>query len=328
LAKSILVVGGAGYVGSHSVKLLSEQGYRVSVVDNFVTGHKSFCKWGDYFETDISDSQSLDTVLKKVKPDAVLNFAAHTYVGESVQDPDKYYRNNVFGTLSLVNAMRKINCKKLVFSSSCAVYGVPNKVPIDETEKKDPISPYGFTKFVVERMLEDFSTAYGMNSVSLRYFNAAGADPDCEIGENHIPETHLIPLILMVAAGLRDNITIYGDDYQTPDGTCVRDYIHVCDLASAHVKALEYLLDGKSTTAVNLGVGRGYSVKEIIACVNKVTGREIPVIIGKRRPGDPAQLVADPDLAHKLLNWSARYTDIELTIEHAWSWLKKQNLSE
>ena len=257
--------------------------------DNLSFGHQWAVKWGPFEKGDILDRNRLDEVLATYKPAAVMHFAAFAYVGESVEDPAKYYRNNVAGSLSLLEAMREHGIGKIVFSSTCATYGVPQGIPIPDDHPQNPINPYGTSKLTVERMLSDFETAYGLRSVSLRYFNAAGADPEAEIGEDHDPETHLIPLVLEAASGKRSNVTIFGTDYDTPDGTCVRDYIHVSDLAEAHVLALKALRGGRQSTSYNLGMGAGHSVREVIRVANSVTGRVIPVVEGFRRPGDPAQ---------------------------------------
>lgn len=321
---NIFVVGGAGYVGAHTVKELARVGYNPIVLDNFSTGHKSFCKWGEKFEVDIMNKTDLEKLFLRHKPSAVMHFAAHAYVGESVTDPKKYYSNNIIGTLNLLEVMLNCDVKKFIFSSSCAVYGIPSVVPITESEEKKPINPYGFTKLAIERALSDYEVAYDFRSVCLRYFNAAGADPAGEIGESHNPETHLIPLVLEAAAGTRDKITVFGNDYQTKDGTCVRDYIHVSDLAKAHVAALKHLDGNKKSLSVNLGTGKGYSVKEVLASAERVTGKPIKVEYGLRRPGDPPTLVADPGMAKEVLGWHAEYKDIDVVIKHAWNWLNKK----
>ncbi|MDZ4660851.1 MAG: UDP-glucose 4-epimerase GalE [Pseudomonadota bacterium] len=318
----IVVTGGAGYIGSHLCKHLSKRQSEVTVIDNLVNGHKSACKWGSHLKIDINNHSELLAAFKKTNPSVVFHFAAFTNVGESAKEPQKYYENNVSGTLSLLEAMRKTNCKKIIFSSSAAVYGVPNKVPITEDEAKLPINTYGFTKFVMERAIEDYSSAFGFQGVHLRYFNAAGADPEGELGENHNPETHLIPLIFMA---LRDGkpITVFGKDYDTDDGTCVRDYIHVSDLAEAHYLALNYLDKGGRTTGINLGTGKGNSVLEVIKCVEKVSGQRVLIEYGSRRPGDPPRLVASPDKSKSVLGWTPKYTNLDETIGHAWHWFQK-----
>lgn len=322
--KPVLVTGGAGYIGSHACKALAAAGYLPVVYDNMVYGHESAVRWGPLEIGDTSDVLSVRSVIEKHKPVAVMHFAAFAYVGESVQAPAKYYRNNVVGTLGLLEAMSSAGLDKLIFSSTCATYGVPGGKTIHEDQAQAPINPYGRSKLMVEQILRDFDHAYALRSVSLRYFNAAGADPDGEIGEDHDPETHLIPLILDAATGRRADITIYGGDYDTPDGTCVRDYIHVNDLASAHVRALQYLLEGGATEALNLGTGQGYSVREVIAAARKVTGREITVVEGPRRDGDPPYLVAEPGRAGEVLDWSATCSDLESILRTAYAWHQRR----
>lgn len=322
--KMVIVTGGAGYVGAHACKALKREGYNVVVFDNFGCGHRDFIKWGEYLEGDLLDVNSIDSVFKKYRPDAVMHFAAYAYVGESVEDPSKYYRNNVVGTLNLLDAMKAKGVKYFIFSSTCAVYGVPEVIPLKEDHHLMPINPYGATKAVIERMLNDFDVAYGIKSVSLRYFNAAAADPDCEIGEDHTPETHLIPLVLDAASGRRPHITIFGTDYETPDSTCIRDYVHVADLADVHVKALEYLLSGGKTDVFNIGSGKGYSVREVIEAAKHITGKQIPVMEGARRPGDPPALVSSSEKAEKVFSWKPRYNNIEVIIKHAWQWYLKR----
>lgn len=318
--KIVLVTGGAGYIGSHVCKALKDHGYDVVVFDNLSYGHREFVRWGEFVEGDLLDISTLDTVFKKYRPSAVLHFAAFTYVGESVEDPSKYYRNNVVGTLNLLDAAKSYGVKYFIFSSTCATYGIPQTVPIPEDHPQMPINPYGETKLVMERMLRYYNDAYGLKSVSLRYFNAAGADPDYEIGEDHQPETHLIPLVLDAALGRRPHITVFGTDYETPDGTCIRDYIHVADLADAHVRALEYLRNGGKTEAFNLGNGNGYSVKEVIDTAERVTGKKIPSKNGLRRKGDTPSLVGSCKKAMEILGWRPSYPDIETIIKHAWQW--------
>jgi UDP-arabinose 4-epimerase len=324
--KAILVTGGAGYIGSHACKALAQAGYSPITFDNLVYGHKWAVRWGPLEEGDIADRARLDSVIARFKPAAIMHFAAHAYVGESVQDPGKYYRNNVAGTLVLLEAARDHGIDKLIFSSTCATYGVPKSMPICEDHPQDPINPYGASKLMMERILQDFAQAHRLRSISLRYFNAAGADPDGEIGEAHDPETHLIPLVLDTAAGRRSAIQIFGHDYDTPDGTCVRDYIHVSDLAQAHVLALHALEGGASTTAYNLGNGKGFSVREVIATAERVTGRLVSTEIAPRRPGDPARLVGDATRAKAELSWQPRYGDLEKILETAWCWHQKHNL--
>ncbi|WP_288442355.1 UDP-glucose 4-epimerase GalE [Pseudomonas promysalinigenes] len=310
-----LVVGGAGYIGSHMVKHLLHAGHEVVVADLEapVPGLQWVC-------LDIADGHGLDTLFSDYHFDAVFHFASFIQVGESVADPDKYYLNNVCATLSLLEAMVRAGVKRLIFSSSAAVYGDPEYVPIDEQHPKVPINPYGRSKWMVEQMLEDFDRAYGLRSVSLRYFNAAGADPDGQLGECHLPETHLIPLILQAASGRRESVTVFGHDYDTADGTCVRDYIHVADLASAHALAVEYLLAGGATTAFNLGNGLGFSVQQVIETAREVTGRTIKVNQAPRRAGDPPRLVADAQKARSILGWQPGFTSLQDIVRHAWAW--------
>ena len=320
---NILVTGGAGYIGSHACKALSNAGYTPIAYDNLVYGHEWAVKWGPFEQGDILDRKRLDEVIEQYQPAAIMHFAAYAYVGESVEQPGKYYRNNVSGSLTLLEAMRDHGIRYFIFSSTCATYGEPQQIPISEDHKQAPINPYGHSKLMIEQMLSDFDTAHDLKSVALRYFNAAGADPDGDTGEDHDPETHLIPLVLDAAIGKRPSITIFGDDYDTPDGTCIRDYIHVTDLADAHVKALKYLEQGGNTTKFNLGNGTGFSVKDVIDTAQKVTGRDIPVVIGKRRPGDPPRLVGDATRIRKELNWSPEYADLETIIDTAWRWHKR-----
>ncbi len=315
---TILVTGGAGYIGSHACKALAARGYLPVTYDNLSTGHAGAVKWGPLEQGDLADRQRLDAVLAQYRPEAVLHFAGSCYVGESIEHPEKYYRNNVVGTLVLLEAMLARAVDRIVFSSSCATYGVSQTVPIVETMAQSPINPYGRTKWMIEIMLRDFSAAHGLAWTALRYFNAAGADPDGEIGEDHDPETHLIPLALHAAAGTGPALTIFGDDYDTPDGTCIRDYVHVSDLADAHVLALAALLDGAESAAFNLGTGRGHSVREVIDAVERVTGRKVPFKIGPRRPGDPAVLVADATLAQSALGWSPAMAGLDGMVRTAW----------
>ena len=317
----ILVTGGAGYVGSHACKALAAAGYRPVTYDNLERGRGDAVKWGPLEQGDLSDLPRLREVFSTYRPAAVMHFAALAYVGESASNPALYYRNNILGALNLFEAMRQFDVAAVVVSSSCAVYGAPESTPIDEDHPKHPISPYGVGKWVVERMLEDLQRAHGLRSVCLRYFNAAGADPDGEIGETHDPETHLIPLVLDAALGRQPHITVFGADYDTPDGTCLRDYIHVTDLAEAHVLALKWLLSGsEASTALNLGVGKAWSVMEVIETARRVTGRTIEVAAAPRRAGDPPVLVADPTRAGKILGWSPRRSSLETQIADAWRW--------
>lgn len=318
--KTVLVTGGAGYIGSHTCKALAEAGYVPLVYDNLVYGHEWAVKWGPFAKGDILDAKRLDEVVKKYKPFAVMHFAAFAYVGESVEDPAKYYRNNVAGTLSLLDVLNENDIDKVVFSSTCATYGQPEIIPIPEKHPQVPVNPYGASKLMIERILQDYDNAYSLRSISLRYFNAAGADPDAEIGELHVPETHLIPLVLDVAAGKRPHITVFGSDYETPDGTCIRDYIHVTDLADAHLSALKSLETGSPSSVYNLGNGKGFSVNEVIETARRVTAKEIPVQNGPRRVGDPPRLVGNATRAQDKLGWHPRFTDLEDIITTAWRW--------
>lgn len=327
MARHILVTGGAGYIGSHTCKALAAQGYTPVTLDNLVYGHEWAVKWGPLIKGDISDRALLDRVFSEYAPEGVIHFAAYAYVGESVTDPAKYYRNNVAGTLTLLEAMNDHGCKPIVFSSTCAVYGMPQSIPMGEDHPQWPVNPYGWSKFMIERALEDFGRAYGIKHCALRYFNAAGADPEGELGENHDPETHLIPLVLEAARNPKRPITIFGTDYDTPDGTCVRDYIHVTDLAQAHILALQYL-ENNPSAAINLGTGTGYSVNAIIEAAERVTGLPIKPKHGTRRAGDPPQLVADRALAGKLLGWEPEITDIDTVLRHAWEWMTKDKSPE
>ncbi|MCK6542753.1 UDP-glucose 4-epimerase GalE [bacterium] len=316
----ILITGGAGYIGSHAVRLLLRAGHDVVILDNLIFGHADFAQGCPLIQADLSDMAMLEKTFEQHKPQAVLHFAAYAYVGESVENPGKYYQNNVGSTLHLLEAMVRHNVKKLVFSSTCATYGIPQKTPLTEEHPQVPINPYGQTKKMVEQILSDFDRAHGLKSVCLRYFNASGADPDGGIGEDHNPETHLIPLVLDAAMGRRSHITVYGADYETPDGTCVRDYIHVTDLADAHIRALDFLVRENRSDFFNLGNGKGFSVKEIIAASEKVTGKSIPVHYGERRPGDPAVLVGSAEKAKAILGWQPQYNDIHTIIQTAWNW--------
>lgn len=319
----ILIVGGAGYIGSHINKELNRQGYETIIFDNLSFGHPEFIKWGNFQRGDLGNIEEIRKLFKKYPIDAVMHFAAFTYVGESVEDPQKYYLNNLRNTLNLLEVMLEEGVKYFVFSSTCATYGTPEEIPMTENHPQKPINPYGKGKFMVEQILTDYSQAYGLEYVSLRYFNAAGADPEAEIGELHQPETHLIPLILDVAIGKRDKIQIYGTDYPTPDGTCIRDYIHVMDLADAHIKALKYLQKGGQSEVFNLGNGQGFSVKEVIETSQKVTGKKIRVEEVERRPGDPPVLVGSSLKAQKILNWHPQYDGLAVIIETAWKWHQK-----
>jgi UDP-glucose-4-epimerase GalE len=316
----IFVTGGAGYVGSHCVKDLCEQGHEVVVFDNMYYGHrKAVHPDAEVIEGDLSDRKLLSDILQPGRFDAAMHFAAFAYVGESVDKPLLYYRNNVGNTLNLLEALREADVRKLVFSSTCATYGIPDEVPIREDMPQRPINPYGRTKLAVEWMLQDSARAWGLGSAALRYFNACGAAADGSIGEDHDPETHLIPIILQVALGQREKVFIFGTDYDTPDGSCIRDYIHVEDLASAHRLALESIKPG-DYRALNIGTGHGYSVREVIEAAREVTGHAIPAEESPRRPGDPPRLVADPAHIEKELGWKAEWTDIDKVISSAWQW--------
>ncbi len=326
----ILVTGGAGYIGSHAVKALEERGFETIILDSLVYGHR------DLIETnlkaklvagDINDRASLDRLFSTTKIDAVMHFAAFAYVGESVTDPAKYYRNNVVGTLTLLDAMREHGVTNFVFSSTCATYGNPQSIPITEDHPQHPINPYGAGKLAIERVLKDYDPAYGLKSVIFRYFNAAGADPDGLFGEDHNPETHLIPLILQAAAGKRASISVFGTDYDTPDGTCIRDYIHVTDLAQAHVLGLEYLLEHQTSQIFNLGNGSGFSVKEVVDTARQVTGQEIAIEECPRRAGDPAVLIGSSTKARQMLGWEPKYADLNAIVKHAWNWHQSRHFS-
>ncbi|MEM8856557.1 MAG: UDP-glucose 4-epimerase GalE [Pseudomonadota bacterium] len=316
----VLVTGGAGFVGSHACKALSAEGHDPIVYDNLRTGHAWAVKWGPFHHGDLFDTARLVEVMRTEKVDAVMHFAALAYVGESVARPDIYYRTNVAGTLSLLSAMQMAGVGEMVFSSTCATYGIAAETPIVETTPQSPINPYGRSKLMVEDILTDYASAFDIGATVLRYFNAAGSDPEGEIGEEHDPETHLVPLVLKAAAGEIPAVPVLGDDWPTPDGTCVRDYIHVCDLADAHSKALSVVEAGQVKT-FNLGTGQGFSVREVIDTVARVTGRSVPSKIAPRRPGDPPVLTASSDAAHKALGWSAKRGTLEEMIESAWAWM-------
>lgn len=319
----ILVVGGAGYIGSHMVKLLLEKGHDVTTFDNLSSGFRDAVVGGEFIAGDLADQELLEKILANKKYDAVMHFASHIQVGESMEKPGKYYRNNFSNTLNLLDAMVKHGVKQFIFSSSAAVYGVPEYTPLDENHSKQPINPYGLSKRMVEQMLKDYNKAYGLRSINLRYFNAAGADPDGELGERHDPETHLVPLVLQSASGRREDIKVFGRDYPTKDGTCVRDYIHVTDLCDAHLLALESIQQSGLSKAYNLGNGNGFSVQEVIDTAERVTGKSIKVVDTPRRDGDPPVLVADAKLAKDELGWQPKYPDLETIIKHAWEWEKK-----
>jgi len=315
---AVLVTGGAGYIGSHACAALAQAGYTPVAYDNLTYGHREAVKFGPLEEGDIRNSARLDQVLARWRPTAVMHFAALISVGESVADPARYYDNNVRGALTLLDAVRAAGVQRFVFSSTAAVYGLPEAQPIGESAPLEPINPYGRTKLMIEQALRDYGAAYGLRSASLRYFNACGAHPSAGIGEMHEPETHLIPRCLMAVAGEIEALDLMGWDYPTPDGTCIRDYIHVCDLADAHVAALRYLEAGGDTIAMNLGVGRGYSNKEIVDAVGRATGTPVPFRKAPRRPGDPAELTADPSLARRTIGFDPQWTDIEAVIASAW----------
>jgi UDP-arabinose 4-epimerase len=315
---NVLVTGGAGYIGSHTCKALAEAGFQPIAYDNMVSGHEWAVQWGPLIRGDILDRQRLGELFREYKPIGVMHFAAYADVGESMEEPLKYYRNNVAGTLTLLETMRENSVDQMVFSSTCATYGVPQTIPISELHEQNPINPYGASKLVGERMLADVGTAHGIRSVLLRYFNAAGADPDGELGEERLSEGHLVPLVLKVALGSRSHLTTFGTDYDTPDGTCIRDYVHVSDLARVHVLALQALERGSNNSCYNLGTGKGFSVKEVIQAAREVTGRSIAVVEGPRRPGDAPRLVADATKAKRELGWQARYVDLSQIIATAW----------
>ena len=320
MARAVLVTGGAGYIGSHACKVLARSGYLPVVFDNLSRGRREAVRWGPLVEGDLADGVRLSAALAEHRVSAVMHFAAYAYVGESVSDPALYYRNNLCGTLSLLEAMREAGVVEIVFSSTCATYGIPNDVPIRESAPQRPVNPYGETKLAIERALHWYGEAYGLRSISLRYFNAAGADLDGEIGECHEPETHLIPLVLQAVIGQRPQIDIYGTDYPTPDGTAIRDYVHVEDLAIAHLRALERLRAGGAGIALNLGTGIGHSVRQVIAAAEAVAGRKVLARAAPRRPGDPPALVADPSLAAEILGWRAQHSDLDTIVRTAFAW--------
>jgi UDP-arabinose 4-epimerase len=320
MSEAILVTGGAGYIGAHACKGLARAGYLPVVFDDLSRGQRAAVRWGPFVEAELSDQPRLRAAIRQYRVSAVMHFAAYAHVGESVMDPALYYRNNIGGTLSLLEAMRAEGVARIVFSSTCATYGIPDRVPIAESAGQLPVNPYGETKLAIERALHWYDGAYGIRSVSLRYFNAAGADPDGEIGECHEPETHLVPLVLQAALGRRPWIEIYGTDYPTPDGTAIRDYIHVTDLGAAHLLALEHLLANNGSVALNLGTGRGHSVREVIAAAERVAGKAIASRERARRPGDPPVLVADPGRVAGLLGWRAEMSNLETIIGTALAW--------
>lgn len=321
---NILVVGGAGYIGSHMVKHLALKGCGVTTLDSLVGGFRDAVLHGAFVEGDISDRALLDRLFQAQRFDAVMHFASHIQVGESVQDPGKYYLNNVVNTLNLLDAMRHAGVMRFIFSSTAAIFGEPQSERIGEDHRQQPINPYGRSKLMVEQALADYGHAYGLRSVCLRYFNAAGADPEGQLGERHAPETHLIPLVLQAASGRRSHISVFGQDYDTPDGTCIRDYVHIHDLCEAHWLALQSLMQGGPSQAYNLGNGHGFSVNEVIEAARRVTGRDIAVQYAPRRAGDPARLVADSALAHRRLGWQPRYAALDTLVEHAWQWERQR----
>lgn len=325
MKKHVLVTGGAGYIGSHACKRLFEDGYQPVIYDNLSTGHDWAVKWGPLVLGDLLEKEILESVFNDYQPVAVLHFAACGLVEELVRDPEKYIRNNIDGSKVLIDVIKAKKCPVMVFSSSCTLYGNVEQSVLDEFLPVQPINPYGETKLAVENILAEERQAGGLNSIALRYFNAAGADPEGEIGEDHDPETHLIPRVISAALGQLPEVKIFGDDYPTEDGSCVRDYIHVSDLAVAHVTAMEKLITGELPPAINLGAGIGSSVKDVVACVKKISGRDFPVKIGPRRDGDPAALVADTALAQKELSWSSQYSDLETVVGTAWQWHQNQN---
>ncbi len=324
--KKILVTGGAGYIGSHVCKQLAHMGYEPVTYDNLDRGHRELVKWGPLEEGDILNGGRLAEVMHQYQPEAVMHFAALCYVGESVQKPELYRRVNVYGGMSLLNAMTLCGVNKIIFSSTCATYGEPREVPITESHPQNPVNPYGETKLEMEQAIIEWAESTGGTAVMFRYFNAAGADPDSDTGECHEPETHLIPLALQAAAGDIEALMIHGDDYPTPDGTCIRDYIHVTDLADAHVLGLDQPQVAGETNVFNLGNGNGFSVREVISAVETVTGRPVPVQVGDRRVGDPPRLVGDSSLAREDLGWNPQRDDLETIIETAWKWYKNNNI--
>jgi UDP-arabinose 4-epimerase len=316
----ILVTGGAGYIGSHTAKLLAASGHTPVVFDDMSQGHDWAVKWGPLEQGTLSDPDRLRDVFARQSIDAVIHFAASALVGESMSDPAKYFRNNTVGTLNLLDAMRSAGVDRFVFSSTCATYGNPIRVPIDESHPQSPVNPYGESKLMVEKILRWYGECYDLHWTALRYFNAAGADPEGAIGEDHDPESHLIPLVIGAALGTRPAVRIFGTDYDTPDGTAIRDYVHVMDLADAHVRALERLEAGSPSLAVNLGTGRGHSVREVVDTVARVGGRQVPAVESPRRAGDPASLVADPSRARSELGWQCQFPELDVIIQHAWQW--------
>lgn len=324
MRKVILVTGGAGYIGSHTCKALYAAGYMPVTYDSLVRGNKWAVQWGPLEIGDIADQALLSEVCQKYKPIAVIHFAAYAYVGESVTEPRIYYHNNTAGTISLLNTLLDHGINNIVFSSTCATYGIPTKMPINEQTAQNPVNPYGRSKLMIEHILKDYADAFGLNSVALRYFNAAGADPEGQIGEAHEPETHLIPLILEAAKSQSDPLTVFGNDHPTRDGTCIRDYIHVNDLADAHIRALTLMDNENGFHAINLGTGYGHSILEVIAAAEKITGHKVPYVMGPRRAGDPPELVADASFAKAKMGWVPKLSDIDTISQTAWNWMKSQ----
>jgi UDP-arabinose 4-epimerase len=322
---NILVTGGAGYIGSHTAKALAIAGHEPIVLDNLANGHDWAVRWGPFEQGDLSDVEWLRSVFGRHRIEGVIHFAASAYVGESLTEPRQYFRNNTVNTLNLLDVMLAHGVRQVVFSSTCATYGIPERVPIDESHPQRPVNPYGESKLMVERILHWYGQAYGLLSVALRYFNASGADPDGEIGEDHDPETHLIPLVIDAARGTRPPVGVFGTDYPTPDGTAIRDYIHVMDLADAHVRAIDYLQRGGATTALNLGTGHGHSVRAVIEAVERVSRRPVPRTDSPRRAGDPPELVANARRAADVLGWTPRYPALDTIVEHAWRWQARKD---
>ena len=318
--KSILVTGGAGYIGSHAVRELARSGFRPISIDNLSQGHEEAVLDGDFIRGELADENLLDSIFQEHSVDAVMHFAALCEVGESIENPRLYYEQNVVNSLTLLRVMLRHDVRKFILSSTCATYGDPQRIPIDETHPLRPINPYGESKLMVEKVLREYDRAYGLGFVSLRYFNAAGASLDAQLGESHDPETHVIPRILKVATGELMEFQVFGDDYPTSDGTCVRDYIHVLDLASGHLAAYQWLCEGRDSEVFNLGTGRGFSVMELVEAARKLTDREIPLELSDRRPGDPSHLVADPGKAHQMLKWKPEHSDVETILSTAWAW--------
>jgi UDP-glucose-4-epimerase GalE len=325
MTENVLITGGAGYVGSHTCQALAALGYLPISLDNLVHGHLWAVQWGPFIKGDITDSSVLDQIFLDYQPKAVIHFAAYAYVAESVEHPARYYQNNVAGSITLLEAMRRHGCKNIIFSSSCVTYGIPSQIPIPENHPQLPINPYGRSKLMMEQIITDYGSAYGIRHAILRYFNAAGADPGGYIGEDHDPETHLIPILLQTVQGQRHYTEVYGTDYDTPDGTAIRDYIHVTDLAGAHVLALKYLAQSGQNLCLNLGTGQGRSVMEVIQAVQQVTGKPVAYRTVGRRPGDPPALVAKADRAYSLLGWKPDFGDIQATISTAWNWHQSQS---